>query len=584
MKALACLLFISLVWAARAQEQESRREGVITGRVVAADGQPLTGLRVMAVAVGKASAIWTPPQPITCDAEGNFKVTGLAHGVYKLIAMAPGYITAPNQSRNYRIGENVTLLLVKGGVITGRVTDEFGEPMIGVRVSAESLRDSEGQTVNGAGSLNAGDASRLTDDRGVYRLFGLEAGAYMVGINGSGPMFANPGRGRREPPTYSPSSPRASAAEVNLRGSEEVAGVDIRARAARGRSISGTISGDTQGEGLFNGVSVMLYSAADKSLAGSTVVVNSQSFSLHGVDDGEYLLGAVRFNESMEFSYSAPRRVTVKGADLRGIDLKLLKLGSISGRVVIDALESATNAPSKPESACKSAEQFTVEEVLIEAKRDERTPTSLLSEMISIQPGVTVDAAAPEKDGGFTLKSLDAGRHWIIPELPDETWYVRAMTQTTSASPKPIDLARQGVTIKQGEKLSGVEIRIAPDAASLGGKIVPAREAASKEGPQPPKRLRVYLVPAETTATDDLLRYAETAVQSDGSFEFKHIAPGKYLLHGRQLADKVGNDDPNRPAAWDTTERAKLRREAEAAKNEIDLKPCQRVKDQVLRR
>jgi hypothetical protein len=119
---------------------------------------------------------------------------------------------------------------------------------------------------------------------------------------------------------------------------------------------------------------------------------------------------------------------------------------------------------------------------------------------------------------------------------------------------------------------------IAQGAASLSGKIVPARE-----GERLPKRLRVHLIPAETTAADELIRYAEATVGGDGSFEFKHVAPGKYMLHTRQATEKEANDDQSRPVAWDAVERAKLRREAAAAKNEIELKVCERVKDHVLR-
>jgi hypothetical protein len=575
MKILRCLLFVFLICAVQAQEPQSNREGAIMGRVVASDGQPLTSVSVMAFAIGKASAVWST-QPTSCDAEGNFKVAGLAHGVYRLQAFAPGYVSAFDQSRKYRVGETVTLLMLRGGVITGRVTDEFGEPVVGVRVAAERARDSEGNPGNGL-SLNAMNSTRLTDDRGVYRIFGLEPGSYVVGVIGSGWMPSRGGQGRRGVPSYSPSSPRASAAEINLHAGEEVTGVDIRFRAGRGRSISGTISGDTQGEGVYSGISVMLFSATDKSLAGMAPIMDKETFTLGGVDDGEYEITAIRSNESMDFSFAAPRRVSVKGADLSGIELKLLKLGSISGRLVIETKGGPPQGSSKTEATCKPSEQFTVDEVLIDAQRDERTHSFLFSSVPAMQVGLSLGSATPERDGGFALKNLEAGRYWINPGLPDDSWYVRAITQTTTASPKPVDLARAGLTIKQGEKLSGVEIRIGVGAASLSGKIVPASEGA------PPKRLRLFLVPAEADAADDLLRYAETNIQNDGSFEFKHFAPGKYLLHTRPLTDKAGGDDPARLIARDATERAKLRREAAAAKREIDLQSCQRVKDYVIR-
>jgi hypothetical protein len=567
---LAILPLLSAAQAANAQELQSKREGVISGRVVAEDGQPLTGASVTAVAVGKASisAIVSGTQAVKCDAEGNFKVTELAHGVYSLLVGAPGYVNVTDQSRKYRIGENVVINLVRGGVITGRVTDEFGEPVIGVRVSADRVRDSEGRPDTVGNSLNTLNTPRMTDDRGIYRIYGLEPGAYVVGVNLASAISAGLDQMRRESPTYHLSSPRASAVEINLRAGEEVTGVDIRPRTAPGRSISGTVSGEAQGEGLFNSIAVTLFGSADKYLAGMTTLLGGRNFTLYGVEDGEYELSAVRFSESFDFSAAIPRRVTVRGADLSGIELKLLKLGSISGRVVVES--------SKPERACKTAQQFTVEEALIELKRYDKEPGVLSSGMLQMRAGLSLDGAAPDKDGGFTQKNLEAGRYWIEPELPDDNWYVRAITQ--ASSPKPVDLSRVGVTLKQGEKLSGVEIIIVEGAATLSGKIVPTSGSA-----QLPKNLRVHLIPAEAPAADDLLRYAETPARDDGSFEFKHLAPGKYLLHARQLAVKEASDDQARPIAWDTVERAKLRREAAVAKNEVELQSCQRVKELVLR-
>jgi Carboxypeptidase regulatory-like domain len=561
----AALLFILLARTMPAQEPQPKREGAISGRVVADDGQPLAGAQVIAIGVGK-SPIAGGMQMTTCDAEGNFKMAGLSHGVYSLLARSPGYVSTQHQSLKYRIGESAIIHLVRGGVITGRVIDEFGEPVVGVRVLADRVRNSEGKADTGAAAMNQMNSFRITDDRGVYRIFGLEPGAYVVGINGPSQMFGGFGQARREPPTYHPSSPRGSAIEINLRGAEEVTGVDIRSRTGRGRSISGTVSGEAQGEGLFNGVAVMLRGAADKHLAGIATLMGSQSFSLRGVEDGEYELSAMRFNESMDFALSAPRRITVRGDDLSGIELKLLRLGSISGRVVIE--------PSKTE--CKTADQFTVEEVLIELKRDDKTPSVSASEILPMEAGGMLGSATPDKSSGFTLKNLEAGRYWINPDLPGENWYIRAITH--AATPKHVEISRVGVTLRQGEKLSGIEMTIAHGAASLGGRIVPATEGA-----QLPKRLRVYLIPAETASADDLLRHAEMPARGDGSFEFKHIAPGKYLLHTRQAAEKEANDDEGRPTAWDAVERTKLRREAAAANNVIELKACQRVKDHDLR-
>ncbi len=563
---LAVVLFLSASWTATAQEAKPKREGVISGRVVADDGQPMGGAQVIAAGAGGSLFIGAA-RMTNCDADGNFKVTGLSHGVYSIIARAPGYVIVQDQSRKYRIGESAIIRMTRGGVITGRVTDEFGEPMVGVRVSADRVRDPEGKPGTSVSAMNEMYSPRMTDDRGVYRIYGLEAGAYVVCVNRASPTSAGPGQPSHEPPTYHPSSPRGAAVEVNLRGAEEVAGVDIRARGGRGRSISGTVSGETQGEGGFNGVAVMLYGAADKNLMGIATLMGSQNFSLRGVDDGEYEMMAARFSDSMDFALSAPRRVVVKGADLNGIELKLLKLGSVSGRVVIEA----------PKAECVTApDQFKVEEALVEMKRDDRTPGGFPFGFFPTEAGGNFGGAAPNKDGGFTVKNLEAGRHRINTDLPDENWYIRAITR--AATPKPVDVSRSGVTLRQGEKLSGIEMIIAHGAASLSGRVVPSREGA-----QLPKRLRVHLIPAETTAAEDLLRYAESPVRGDGSFEFKHIAPGKYLLIAWQSSEKDANDDQSHPDALDAVKRAKLRREAEATKNEIELKACDRLKDYILR-
>jgi len=71
-------------------------------------------------------------------------------------------------------------------------------------------------------------------------------------------------------------------------------------------------------------------------------------------------------------------------------------------------------------------------------------------------------------------------------------------------------------------------------------------------------------------------------VGRNGVFEFKNIAPGKYrLLH--RAARNEPSDRPSAPVAWDAVERAKLRKEAEAMKVEVELKPCQRISDQVVK-
>src|SRR5262249_21319324 len=402
---------------------------------------------------------------------------------------------------------------------------------------------------------------------------------------------------RRDAPTYHPSATRETAAEINLRGGEEVSGVDIRHRGERGRIVSGTISGDVGPSREPNLLSVTLEGLEIGSFEVETYVSSSLGFVFYGVPDGAYELTATYSSDGVETASSATRRVTVKGMDVSGIQLKLAPLGSIAGRVVIE--------PSNPPKSCAvnsgggdRAENQTSGQIQEQARRrpvvEEIILRADLDDPNQHAQGTQFDwfdeyGRAPNEKGEFALNSLEAGRYRITVNLPDVGWRIRAINRSgqpvkgtartsAGAAKSPVDASRDGIAVKPGEELSGVEVIAAEDAAALNGRVVPA-----KDGMKLPTRLRAHLVPAETSSADDLLRYAETAIRNDGSFEFKHIAPGKYLLHARQVAEKETNDDRGRPTAWDAIERAKLRREALASKNEIELQACGRVKDYALR-
>src|SRR5262249_17768807 len=201
---------------------------------------------------------------------------------------------------------------------------------------------------------------------------------------------------------------------------------------------------------------------------------------------------------------------------------------------------------------------------------------------------ITRLGAADDK-GEFAVYDLDPNQYFISSRLPNDNWYLKSIVASTtpvSAASAKIatrssavsDLARTGVTVKAGEKFTGISITVGVGAASLKGKIV-----AAKEGTQVPSRIRVHLVPAEASAADIVLRYVEAITSSDGSFEFNNIPPGRYLLQARAVPDDETADRPPLPVALDSAERAKLRKEAEARKIEIELSACQNMKDQIIR-
>jgi len=562
------------------------RKGAIAGRVIGPNGQPVTDAKVIVYQIGENSG---PLHSAEVADDGSFKLTDLLPRIYGVEAEAPAYVSAETPGGNavHRIGENLTIAMIKGGVITGRVTDEAGEPIVGVGVKLTRLRDPEGRAVGSQFDLFEYFFG-VTDDRGIYRVFGLRPGAYIVCIgNGNGYSWDD-SQIRGDSPTYYPSVTRDTAAEINLRDGEEVSGVDIRHRGDRGHIVSGSVSGEI--ESSHSSVSVTLRGFEDGRDEAQTSTSNTRGFAFYGVADGVYELIATREGGAGKTSSSARRRVSVKGADVSGVELKLAPLGSISGRVVIEPSTTPNKCaikddPAENQTSGRIQEQTgrrpVVEEILLIAYRsdpDQRAQRPRFTR----QDG---DEGPPNEKGEFALNDLEAGCYNITADLPDGDWRIRAITQSVAETVKQIgaakshvDVARDGVTIKPGEKFSGVEVVVAGDAASLNGRVVPA-----KDGTKLPSLLRAYLIPAEAASADDVIRYAETDVRADGSFEFKHVAPGKYWLHTQRPVEKGANDDQSRHFAWDANERAKLRSEAAAAKNEIELKVCERVKEHVLR-
>src|SRR6185503_18450949 len=117
---------------------------------------------------------------------------------------------------------------------TGTVTNSLGEPVIAVRVRATMVRDPRGETPRSLFTTE-----QPTDDRGVYRIYGLRPGTYIVSAGGSGFAYAfNPYD--QDLPTYAPSASRDTAAEILVRSGED-SNIDIRYRGEPGHLISGTV-------------------------------------------------------------------------------------------------------------------------------------------------------------------------------------------------------------------------------------------------------------------------------------------------------------------------------------------------------
>ncbi len=552
--------------------------GAITGRVISEDGPlPFVSITVLPVSLNnqmRGNAF----RNVTTDAEGNFKVDGLRAAAWNVIPTAQGYVvetTNDEASQSfYRIGESATIRMSKGGVITGRVLNTAGEPLIAVPVSVQYVRDAQGRP--GSGGANTGFFQ--TDDRGVYRIYGLSSGSYVVSAGRTG---GGGGGGGRSPydgdvPTYFPAATRDTAVEVSVSSSGETGGIDIQYRGDKGRAISGKITGavtDTTNRGFGGpgggGISVTLKHAATDTVFNRTFVMSrsgTPTYALYGVPDGEYEVTAERNSPGDSDAASPPRRVMVSGRDATGIDLTLMPMASVAAKLQLET-ELAK---------CEVKRKAAFEEQLFILQPEETNGTTTRQNTRRMIRDNSL--VAPERTGEMNFRNLNVGRYHLSAKLLDDNWYIRSITlpgalikatAKTPAKPTTTDVARNGLNLKSGDKITGLTVKVAEGAAAVKGQI-------KADEPLPPI-LRVYLVPVEKERADDVLRYSFTGISTDGTFSFGHLAPGKYWLTTR-----VEIDDAQKKIG-DTAERAKLRREAEAANVVVELQACQRLTNYELR-
>jgi len=203
-----------------------------------------------------SSGVEQPPAlGVVTDAEGRYRITGVAPGAYRVSVFAPVHAIegerdplTPGKTINLAEGDNVEGLdfaLTRGAVITGKVTDDKDRPVIAAPVNAYKFGpDGDRQRFN---LFNPMYMRWETDDRGVYRIFGLEAGRYLVAAGFDSSERRTSGGYR---PTFYPNAAdEAQARVVEVESGGEAANVDIRVAAqAKGYVVTGRVVDADSGE------------------------------------------------------------------------------------------------------------------------------------------------------------------------------------------------------------------------------------------------------------------------------------------------------------------------------------------------
>ncbi len=548
---------------AEAQDQTAPKAtaNVISGRIATSDSQPLTNARVT---LGRFAAV-APGQNLKVDSNGSFQSRPLEPGLYFVSVSVPGLIrepAAPNTSAYVRPGDTVNIKMVKGGVITGSVKNANGDALVAISVRAIRVKGPNGEPISVAIPLR----ETMTDDRGSYRLYGLTAGTYIVSAGGqSRGAFGGfvPTAYEGFVPTYAPSATRDTATEIQVTsGSESQA--EIQFREERGHVISGTIMGGTTSEGPQQfAASVTVFDLRTRAEVGNASALSGSnySFAAYGVADGDYEIYASQFSSNQDQMASPATRIKVQGADVTGVRLTVAPLASLDGKVTFE---------SDPKSPCgKHRASAPVETMIIGRRYEPRTPSKDAPPSDVPSSARYSNRSAPvDASGVFSFKNVQAGTYQIEPVAPASGWYVRSVSLGRNVA---ANVSRDGVSLKRGDKVTGLAVTFAEGAAKLKGHL------SAGEGQPLPLKLRVYLVPEEREAAGNLYRFYETVAENDGSFSVDNVAPGRYLIVARRAEEnEMGITKLMR---LDETLRTTILKEAEALKKTLAFKPCEQVAD-----
>jgi hypothetical protein len=325
---------------------------VIRGQVMAADtGTPLrrAQVRVFPASQGGVSAL------AQTDAQGRFEITELSAGRYTLSVSRSGYVTmqfgqrAPNQAgtpieiTDGQTVDKVSIVLPRGGAISGRIVDDLGEPVASVQVNVQRYAWQGGRRRLMPAGAEGGNAR--TDDLGQFRLYGLPPGDYFVSamlrsmdsvpMNAVNTTTASDGFA----PTYFPGTTNiAEARRITVRAAQDVPNVSFALVSARLGRVMGRVAA-SNGEPLVGGM-LMIAPRGDDSFMNMRMmgadIRPDGTFQTTGLSPGRYTLYAQQRNFGGPVGEVGRIDVRVDGEDVRDVFITTGSGGTIRGRIVSD--------------------------------------------------------------------------------------------------------------------------------------------------------------------------------------------------------------------------------------------------------
>ena len=512
--------------------------GEIRGRVTDADtGEPLRRARV-----SLSCADQSVSRAVRSDLEGRFVLDRLPACRCSMSVSKPSYLTLaygqtrPSESSRLieladgQTVEKLDMALPRGGVITGRVTDDLGDPVAQVRVAA--MRRAYSYTEGHRRLVPVGNGGE-TDDLGRFRLSGLAAGTYVVGTSFTPVFWARPENGPAFVPTYYPGTPHVAEAQaVTVQTGRERAGTDFALAVGRTVSVSGTVV-DSSGRPHPTATVSITYSEGSGSIRLGVPVEVSGQFRATNVVPGEYVLSAQVGEWYTGEGESATLPISVAGEDITGLTLVLGGGARLIGRV-----EFAEGV--SPDFAATAL----------------RVVTSVEVASLPRSSGV-------RGDWSFEVRIVDAGRNRFSASGLPAGWWIAAIFVGDRAVPDGV------FEVRPGETVAGVRIVLSnrPRAVLSGNAI--------DERGRPIARYKVVVFSQDRSRWPaGGQSFAPVSVISSpdlrGEFKVSNLRPGQYFA---VAVDDLNQGDEFDPEFLDRWSRRATRVElAEGSQVTVTLK------------
>jgi protocatechuate 3,4-dioxygenase beta subunit len=405
--------------------------------------------------------------------------------------LKPGRRVPPIELRDGETRENVDIALWRAFAVEGRVVDDAGEPIANADVNI-SLWDSP--------SMMSMGRPRLTDDRGMFRIFGLRPGQYRICADRG--MHFGPSEEVRDKliRTCYPSAINDADAQPVVVSSAEVGPIEIRLQRNRTFRITG-MAIDSSGAPIANpNVNLVSVTPTGASSSSSNIQIKpGGQFIASGVTPGDYAIqvstGSWRFpnpedKQDREMGY-VPVRVDIE--DIDGLVVATSKPAKVAGRLVFEG-----GAPEQGTS-----------KLSVMTRPDDMTGRGRM--MFGPQtPAAVRDDMSFELDGLF-------GPQLLMVMGPPRGWIVKSVNYRGN------DVTDTAVEFKSSSDPRLLEVTLTNQGAIVTGRVL------GDDGKESPDAY-VVMLPGDVSRWRPFPGTPTITPKADGTFTIGPVRAGEYVI------------------------------------------------------